>query len=58
MDAKRVLSVAWLSIPAGLLVATSVVFCALRMSNASDGPYRTAVVLHGKHASKGSIIFP
>ena len=49
VDAKSVLSVAWLALPMGLLVATAIVLGVLKMSDSpSNSPYRIAVVLHGR----------
>ena len=49
VDAKRVISVALLALPAGLVVSLGVIWSILRWSDsAPDSVYRTAVVLHGK----------
>ena len=49
VDAKRVISVAWLALPAGLVVSLAVIWSVLQWSDsAPDSVYRTAVVLHGK----------
>ena len=49
VDARRVLSVAWLSLPVGMVVATAVVYSVLYMSDAgAHSAYRNAVLLHGE----------
>ncbi len=47
VDARQVLSVAWLVLPAGVIVTAAVTCGVLLMTDSTSPAYNTAVVMHG-----------